>query len=182
MHRFDTWSKITAAALLVLMPSLGVPVAAGADQAGLAGVVISSADRTPLSGARVHVSDSGNGSLFSSVATDAEGRFGLDGLPASSYEVAVEVDGGLYLVGARVELAPGQTRDVDLAIDDRQRTPRINAKAGTGAAISVWNNPATAALIVLGSAFVVGAIVENEIDDEDEEDSTQAASKFKPSF
>ena len=83
-----------------------------------------------------------------------------------------------------VTIAPGATRQVQLALKGRQDnamggkatnpppTPAPNKKTGT-----LWDNPLTATLIVVGGAVVTGLIID-AIDDDDND--TNAASPSNP--
>lgn len=170
------WTSCLAALLIVAMPGLLLPVHAQPAAASLSGTVQSAGDRAPLAGVRVFAGDRATGEVFRSEPTSEDGRFAIRGLPAASYELAVGVDEGLYLVETPVPLAPGTGRRVTLAVDAESR---INAQDDpsdiTGDGPSLWNNPVTAALIVFGVAVVIGIIVENATDDEDDGDEDDAS-------
>ena len=91
----------------------------------------------------------------------SDGTFRLSGLPTGAAELAVETDQGLYVVATPVAIAPGATRDVQLALGGRQDNsdlppPEKEKKRKKG---GIWSNPVTATLIVVGSAIVVGVLV-----------------------
>lgn len=112
------------------------------------------------------------------------GSFRIDAVPAGTVELAVETADGMYLVETPVTIAPGATRQVQLALKGRQDnamggkatnpppTPAPNKKTGT-----LWDNPLTATLIVVGGAVVTGLIID-AIDDDDND--TNAASPSNP--
>ena len=118
-------------------------------------------------------------------AVDDKGAFRLDAVPAGAVELAVETTEGLYVVETPVTLAPGATRQVQLALRGRQGTtpaapsnppppqpPANNKKTG-----SLWDNPLTATLIVIGGAVATGLIID-AVDDDD--NNSNAASPSNP--
>jgi len=91
-----------------------------------------------------------------------DGSFRAAAVPVGPAELAIETSGGLYLVATPVAIAPGTTRHVQLAFSGRQDTspppaPENEKKKKRG---GVWANPATATLIIVGSAIVLGFAVD----------------------
>ncbi len=158
-------AKALSSVLILVLIGLLSPVSAGTPTAELSGTILS-ADEAPLAGAKIYAADTKTGKIYPGNATGDKGRFSLTGLPASSYELGVELEGGLYVVDSSLALSEGQSQNVNLSINTKKNP---NPSAGTKAGVtSVWNNPFTAALIVLGSAAVVGVLVESATDDEDD--------------
>ena len=95
-------------------------------------------------------------------AVSADGSFRADAIPAGPAELAIETSEGLYLVGAPVAIAPGTTRHVQLAFGGRQDSsaPPATEKEKKKKRGGIWAHPATATLIVIGSAIVVGFAVD----------------------
>ena len=91
----------------------------------------------------------------------SDGTFRLADLPAGPAGLAVETDGGLYVVHTPVAIAPGATRDVQLALGGRQDSSDLppSEKEKKRRKGGIWGNPVTATLIVVGSAIVVGVLV-----------------------
>jgi hypothetical protein len=160
--------KSIAIATILSIHLLFLPVF-GADTAALNGNIFSAGDSTPLAGVRVHVGDPASGRIYQSDWTGNDGSFRVEGLPAAGYELAVEANGGLYVVGSAVQLAPGQTRDVQLAINAAADPPQGMDDDNEGQG-GFWRNPVTATLTVLGFAVLLGFIVD-ELDDDDDDDS-----------
>jgi hypothetical protein len=115
---------------------------------------------------------------------DPSGAFKLEAVPAGAVELAVETAEGLYVVDTPVTIAPGATRQVQLALRGRQGTtpnppsspaPPQPPPPKTG---SLWDNPLTATLIVIGGAVVTGLIID-AVDDNDN-DTNNAASPSNP--
>jgi hypothetical protein len=100
-------------------------------------------------------------------AVAADGSFRVDGIPAGPVELAIETSEGLYVVATPVAIAPGTTRNVQLAFGGRQDSsaPAPPEKEKTKKRGSVWTNPASATLIIVGTAIVVGFAVDEFLHD-----------------
>lgn len=131
-------------AIVVLSP----PRSHAAETATLSGVVVSSGHQVPLAGVRVHAADRLTHEVFSSAPTGDDGGFALHELPASTYELAVESSGGLYVVATPLALEPGETKAVNLAL--AKTAPATRGTPG------IWKNSKFAALIVIGFAIILG--------------------------
>jgi hypothetical protein len=116
----------------------------------------------------IYAADPKTGEIYPSESTGESGTFTVESLPPSTYELAVGAEGALFVVGTPVKLAPGQTQNVSLAVNpEAAPSPQQSAKNQNKGGTSVWNNPLTAALIVAGSAILLGAIVNETTKDED---------------
>jgi hypothetical protein len=141
--------------LLVLASSFAVPLGALASGTGvLTGLVLPAPDHR-LIAKNVWIGDK-------PAAVAADGSFRMEGIPAGPAELAIETSAGLYVVATPVVIAPGATRRVQLAYGGRQdtgppATPESDAKKKRG---GIWANPATATLIIIGSAIVVGVAID----------------------
>ena len=141
--------------LLVLASSFAVPLGALLGATGvLTGRVL------PSAGGRLIAKNIWVGAKPGAVAAD--GSFRVDGIPGGPAELAIETSEGLYVVATPVTIAPGTTRSVQLAFGGRQDTsapapPEKEKKKKRG---GIWANPATATLIIVGSAIVVGVAVD----------------------
>ena len=86
----------------------------------------------------------------------------LDDLPASTYELAVESDGGLYLVGTPLTLAPGTAQTLNLAVS-RQPVPNYDKNEDDEGPSSgkpkKWDNPGVTAAAVVGIVLVIGLLL-----------------------
>jgi hypothetical protein len=169
---------------VVLVPSLlglQMPARATGATSALSGSIFRAADQSPLVGARLHAGDPKSGQLFSSPPTGDDGSFALADLPAATYQLAVEADGGLYRVETPLPLASGTSRTLNLAVT---RQPG-NGFGENGTVeddddsddFGPWDNPLSAALVSLGIAAVVGVAVWGS----DDGDATPgSSSKFVP--
>jgi len=159
-----SWSKLAAAILVVSLQSLLMPTSAGElSPATLDGNVVSLEQQTPLIGATVHVADPRTGEIYSSSPTAADGSFKVGSLPASLYQLSIELDGGLYLVETPLRLKTGQQQTLNLGI-----SPATVAEGHMPvAAAGVWSNPLTAALVVIGIAVGLGVLIDATRSDSD---------------
>ena len=176
MIQHNRMTSLIASTLVVSVQALALPVPAGAAPASLSGALVRAADQTPLVGAKLHVGNPETGAIVTSEPADGKGAFRIAGLEPATYELAIETAGGLYVVATPVRLAPGQARTLNVAVastaaqedDDDDKPGAAPAPAKT----SLWENPLTAALIVLGAAIVVGYVVDEATDDDDESDAS----------
>ncbi len=165
MNRRSPLSRILALALAAVLCG-AAPVALAAGDAAIAGRIASLSEGAPLVGATVHVADASTGVIRSSSPSTTEGAFEVRGLPASSYVLAVESEGGLYVVSSPVALAAGEKRSVQLAVGPKNaaETTEPEGKKKKKPIGAYWDNPLTASLIVVGAAFVVGALLSTDDD------------------
>lgn len=103
------------------------PASAAGTTARVSGAIVRSADQAPVTGARLHMGDPKSGQMFSSDPTGDDGSFVLAELPPATYSLAVEAEGGLFLVETPLVLAPGAAQTLNLSV----MAQPINAK-GTG--------------------------------------------------
>lgn len=164
--------------VLALVFSIVAATAARAEPAlaTLSGVIRAGADHTPLAGARVHAGNPTNGAVYPSEPTSADGTFAIRDLPPATYRLAVEANSGLFPIEQPLTLAPGMNQALGISLD-----PSTNADPPAGAdddsaappakgkRPNLWNNPVTAALLVLGVAVIFGIVIENATDDDDRE-------------
>jgi hypothetical protein len=127
--------------------------ATASDLGGLAGRVL------PAAGQGFSAKTVWIGSIPAAVGAD--GTFRADRIPEGPAKLAIETSEGIYLVATPVVISPGTTHRVQLAIGGRQDTsppqPAGKQKKKKG---GPWDNPASATLIVVGSAIVVGFAVD----------------------
>ena len=162
MFEHGSASKVAAAATIIALQLIAIPSLAQ-PSAVLDGTVVRADRATPIAGAKIHLADVRTGAFVGSAPTADDGSFHLDSLPGSEYRIAVEADGGLYLVPAPLTLNDGETQRVHLAIHPNAQLDA--SSTGVASKLSFRENPLTAALLVLGFVFVVGFAID-ELDDD----------------
>ena len=170
-------ARIVAGALVVALQLVSVPAWAGTRTASLSGHVLSAESLQPMAGVLVHVSNPRTGVIQSSTPTGVDGSFSLSMLPPATYELAVQSDRGLYVVNNSVRLGPGEARRVSVGLrqENAAPSPETRDHAKTRGRTNWWNNPLTATAIVIGAAVVIGVLV-----DQASNDNNQNASPSNP--
>ncbi len=155
-------SKLLSTGLILSLPFLALPARSSDGFATLSGSIVWAADQTPLPGSKLHAGDPKTGEIFSSAPASDDGSFVLDELPAATYELAVESDGGLYLVGTPLTLAPGTAQTLNLAVS-RQPVPNYDKNEDDEGPSSGkpknWDNPGVTAGAVVGIVLVIGLLL-----------------------
>jgi hypothetical protein len=170
MRQRGLGSKLVVALVVFALQGLALPVMASEPNAAVRGSILSASDQSPMVGAKLHLGNPDTGEIFSSDAAQPDGGFVIEDVPPATYDVGVELDGGLYVVETPLSIAPGQTQPIHVAINPQvapspeEAQKEEKKKGGNG----VWNNPATAALIVLGAAIVIGLIINEATNDDDD--------------
>jgi len=158
-------AKAVAILLVVAVPSVVIPVTSARENARLSGTIYSVGGEAPLADVVLHAGDMRTGTIYSSERTGADGGFALADLPPAAYELAVEKDGGLYVIDAPVRLDGGQDRNLQVALN-AEVAP--DPETATRKKRSAWDRPLIATLLVIGGAIVVGALVSSLDDEKDE--------------
>jgi len=166
-----------AIACLLMVSLIGstMPADAGAVAARLSGSIVHAEDQSPVPGARLLVGDATTGRQFSSTVAGPDGSFKMEGLPASTYRLAVETDAGLYVVQAPLVVEAGGARTLNLAVSRRAQDPDTapNQEAGSTGG---WDTPFQATMTVLGVAILLGVL----LDDDDDDGTSASQSPFTP--
>ena len=159
-------TRVLALVLVVSLQALFVPAKAAEEAASLGGMVVSSETDAPLVGVRLHAGDPKTGRIYSARPTSEDGGFRLGKLPPASYQLAVETEGGLYVVESPLKLSPGQIRDVTVAINPESApSPAEEEEEKKKKGVGFWNNPVTASAAVIGSATLLGLLLKEGTDD-----------------
>lgn len=123
-----------------------------------------------VAGAIVHAAIDDT-TIRSSAPLGADGKFTIEGLPEGAWNLAVQTDAGLLVASTPVPVRAGQNRAVKISL-----APGVNAQEGPviaekekkkKGAMTFWSNPLTASLIVVGSAVVVGVLLDQWTDDDE---------------
>jgi hypothetical protein len=171
MNRHRALRRIVSVSLILALPGFVTPSFAGTATASLTGRVLLASGRAPVRSGKVHVGNPRTGQIATATLS-GEGTFTVSGLAPATYEVAIETAGVMNVASNAVQLAPGQNKAVQIAVDpilaqtESEGPPpekKDNPKLGT-----LWNNPLTATAIVVVSAIVVGVAVDGLTDDDEE--------------
>lgn len=106
------------------------------------------------------------GALPTPVAAD--GSFRAAGVPAGLAHLAIETPAGVYVVASPVSVAPGATQSLQLAIaggEDTSPAPAAETEKKKKKS-GIWANPASATLIIIGSAIIVGVVIDQLVKSE----------------
>ena len=169
------WIRGLAGLLTVILAG-GTGVFAAPTPASVQGTVTLRGGAQPVEGAVVLLGNPKNGSIVPSTPADAQGRFSVAGLSPATYQMAVRQGERLWVVDAPITLAPGQAREVTVGIDPQQApSPDAAEDEMDKDKMTFWNNPLTASLIVVGSAIVVGLLIDAATDDDEPTPASPAA-------
>ena len=149
-------SKVIAAALITILPLALTPAFTAADDGVIHGIVLDAGNHAPMAGIKVHVADPATGIIRTSGFTGDDGAFTIADLPAATYEIGLERDGRLFLVRTPVAIAPGQSQNIAVALNQD-----VNKEEDDDPDPTIWQNPLTAALIVTFGAILVGVLLES---------------------
>jgi hypothetical protein len=177
MLRHTLHQKLVSASLAIVISGVAAPIWATTGTSTLTGRVLAAGSGAPLEGWTVLVGNPTSRTVASTVTTKADGSFEVSGLAPATYELAVRNDAKVFTVNGAVQLAPGQARSVQLAVNQEQIAPPPNADDPNSnkGATTWWSNPLVATLLVVGGAVLIGVIVDNASDDDQ-----QSASPSNP--
>lgn len=188
-------SRLSVAAALIVSLSLGpllaIPARAAEDKTGIIrGFVYRSDEMSKLAGAKVTAINVRTGKHYASNVTGENGAYQITGLPAGTYDVAIEAStGGVFVTDNLVELAEGQRVALSFSLQPQmasvRRIPGMEEPAGTATAMSVfkgtgvrttmtpqefWRSPGGITLMsILGAGG--GVVVYNALDSDDDQGS-----------
>jgi len=171
--------RLTCAVGLSLALSLiGLPqVLAGGGS--LNGSIVRSADQSPMVGARIHIANPRTKVIFSSAPAGRKGTFSVAEIPADRYSLAVEHEGGLYVVETPLRVTDGGKQTLNLAVTPMSDLQRSNLEktddSDDPGGLALWDNPLTATLVGLGIAVVLGVVLGG-----DDDPSGHSASESNP--
>jgi hypothetical protein len=165
MFKRGTSSKTVAIATIIALQLISIPALAQSS-AVLDGTVLRADRATPIAGAKIHLADVRTGEFVGSAPTDQDGSFHLEALPGGEYDIAVEADGGLYMIPTPLTLKDGETQRVHLAVQPDAVIAKDPNAADNRNKLSFKNNPLTATLMLLGGLTILGWAI-NEFDDDD---------------
>jgi hypothetical protein len=170
-------------AVLGLVPMATAPLSAQEDGHGsISGELFQADGSTALEGARAYAINVKTGKQYISEVTGRGGNYRIEGLPAGTYDVALEINGQIYVADNLVDLSSGEgvslsysvqpVRPANRAISGLPR-PKGSAavlgvfKGNATAAPSFWRTPGGITLLTILGAGAIVAIV-NAVDDDEE--------------
>jgi hypothetical protein len=164
-------------------PQIGQPPPGG--RASIGGELFHPDGRTPLEGARAYAINVKTGAQYISEVTGAGGGYVIRGLPAGTFDIAVEIGGRIFVADNLVDLSAGESLSLSFAIQpqrpanrllDRMPQPAGSAEPlgwsmGNAGAPGFWRTPGGITLLALLGAGAVVAVVD-ALDDDDASPST----------
>lgn len=120
-RRSGTSRQLLAGVLMLAMVACWVPARAYAGPAGVAtaeirGSVLGSDGLTAVAGVSVKAANMSTRQVYSSQTTSTDGGYILSGLPAGSYDLAVETAEGIFAADAFIETTAGKATLVSLSL------------------------------------------------------------------
>ena len=162
--------KLVATSLVAALAGTGITTFAAPAVATLTGSVIGDGASMPLAGARVVVTDDA-GLAVSSAPTGADGTFSVAGVAPGRHRLAIATKDGAYEVATPIVLAPGETRNVHLAVRRGGRAEdEDDDKKGSG---SYWTGGAKGSMIAVLVGVVAAGVV--GVSQAGDDDGTQPA-------
>ncbi|HEY3176809.1 MAG TPA: carboxypeptidase-like regulatory domain-containing protein [Candidatus Polarisedimenticolia bacterium] len=121
-RKAGAFDRLVAAVLTVALAGYWVPAMAYAREsqprsAEIGGLVLLPDGLTPVSGVSVKAANVDTEQIYASASTGQDGIYRLSGLPAGTYDLAVESPEGLYAADTLVQAIPGKRVIVSLAIN-----------------------------------------------------------------
>lgn len=154
----------------------GTAALAAVSPASLQGRIVTRAGGG-VAGAVLKMADPATGTIHTAGATDERGRYELAGLPPGRYEIAVSKEDTLYLSSRPLDLVPGEMRSLNLAVGGEVSAADPAPETAEGPAekerkkMGFWGNPLTVTVLFLGTAAIIGEVVDDDDDEEDESSS-----------
>jgi hypothetical protein len=179
MRSFGRYEKVLAMFLAFAIGSFGLPVFASPAPAILSGKILRTGTGDPVQGAVVKLNHRSEGKIYSSTQADAQGAYSLSDIPAGTYDLAIETDGGLFLVNAPVSLTSGEKREASFSLQPKKgaaegetggtagKEPAADAKDSKKKAATPWYRSGWfGTAVVVGSAVILGAVLSSSDNDE----------------
>ena len=159
-----------------LGPGLSAPRAAQSPPAetghgSIHGTLYQTDESTRLAGAKVTAINVRTGRQYTSDVTTDNGNYGVEGLPAGTYDVVIEVAGSLFVADHILDLGPGEGLSKSYSVQPQRPANRAIAKlpppkgsatvvGETAVQAPFWTSPGGKTLIAILSAGAALAIYE----------------------
>ncbi|MBI1951366.1 MAG: carboxypeptidase regulatory-like domain-containing protein [Acidobacteria bacterium] len=177
----ETVRRVTAVLVTVFLgvgPGFAVPGSAQSPSpemghGSIRGNLYQADERTALAGAKVTAIDVRTGKQYESEVTMDNGDYLIDGVPAGTYDVVIEVGGNLFVADRLVDLGPNESASRSYSVQPEKPAGRVIAKkpAPKGSATLVgeadvpagvfWRTPGGIVLLSVLGAGAVAIIVNN---------------------
>lgn len=141
------------------------------------GTLYQADEKTALAGAKVTVINVRTGKQYTSEITPQNGEYLVDGVPAGTYDLVIEVGGNLFVVDNIIDLSPNESVSHSFAVQPDRPAGRTIARMAKpkGSAVPVgeatpavsnfWRTPGGIALISVLGAGAVAALINAGHDD-----------------
>ena len=168
---------------LAFGPGLAAPGAAQSPSTELGhgsfrGTLYQADEKTALAGAKVTAINVRTGKQYSSEITAKNGDYLVDGVPAGTYDLVIEVGGNLFVVDNIIDLSPNESVSHSFAVQPERPAGRTISRMAKpkGSAVPVgetapavssfWRTPGGITLLSVLGAGAVAAIINNANKDE----------------
>lgn len=185
-HRLVATSLVAAllagpVTALPLLAQQGGAAAPASGRGSISGELFQADGKTPLEGARAHAVNVKTGQRYISEVVGRGGNYSISGLPAGTYDVAVEINGEIFVADNLVDLGGGEGASLSYAVQPMRPANRAlkglpNPKgsaavmgvfrANATAAPSFWKSPGGITLLTILGAGAVLAIAGGSDDDD----------------
>jgi len=124
------------------LTSARAPQTPGAEETGhgsIHGTLYQPDERAPLAGGKVTAINVRTGSKYASNVTTDNGNYDIDGLPAGTYDVVIEVGGNFFVADHIQDVAPGEGVSKSYSVQPARPANRVIPKlpAPKGSALIV---------------------------------------------
>lgn len=137
----------------------------------ISGKILSSDKNTPIGGAIVKAAEIESKKIYESKPTIENGYYEILGLEKGTYDIAVQIDNGLYIANKLLNIGEGEAHTLSLALNetppgqDEEITPEEFEKKSKK--IGFWDNPLVAVIAITGVALVVGLAIDQFTEDDE---------------
>lgn len=121
-------SATRIASFLVILAFISLIASPGYTQSlqgtSISGRILSSDQAAPIIGAIVKAADIKSKKIYESKPTAKNGYYEISGLGSGTYDIAVQVDEGLYLVNKLLDLGENQSHTLSLTLKENPADPQ----------------------------------------------------------
>lgn len=136
--------------------------------------------KTALEGGRAYAINVRSGQQYISEVVGKGGHYAIKGLPAGTYDIAVEIDGQVYVADNLVDISQGESVSLSYAVQPMRPANRVLKglpqpkgsaevmgvfRANATAAPSFWKSPGGITLLAILGAGAILALAASDDDD-----------------